>query len=155
MPPQGAPGGSGQLGTPRKRPARWAPRHGLGCSRSSPPKLPTSAACTIQAELLALRQGSAALRDELQAARSEGAAAALKAEQEAEARALAAKGAAEGAVARHLEFIDRLLVDKQELSKRCEGAHTLTLSLSLTLCVPQPSPKPAPNPKSTPRPKQV
>ena len=68
---------------------------------------------------------------------------------------LAAKGAAEGAVARHLEFIDRLLVDKQELSKRCEGAHTLTLSLSLTLCVPQPSPKPAPNPKSTPRPKQV
>ena len=24
-------------------------------------------------------------------------------------------------MARHLEFIDRLLVDKQELSKRCEG----------------------------------
>ena len=31
-PPQGAPGGSGQLGTPRKRPARWAPSHRLGCS---------------------------------------------------------------------------------------------------------------------------
>ena len=76
---------------------------------------------TNQAELLSLRQGSAALRDELQAARSEGAASALKAEAEAEARALAAKGAAESAVARHLEFIDRLLVDKQELSKRCEG----------------------------------
>ena len=31
-PPQGAPGGSGQLGTPRKRPARWVPSHRLGCS---------------------------------------------------------------------------------------------------------------------------
>ena len=32
VPPQGAPGGSGQLGTPRKRPARWAPSHCLGRS---------------------------------------------------------------------------------------------------------------------------
>ena len=32
-PPQGALGGSGQLGTPRKRPAHWAPSRGLGgCS---------------------------------------------------------------------------------------------------------------------------
>ena len=31
-PPQGAPGGSGQLGTPRKRPCYWALRHCLGCS---------------------------------------------------------------------------------------------------------------------------
>ena len=31
-PPQGAPGGSGQLGPPRKRPAHWAPSHCLGCS---------------------------------------------------------------------------------------------------------------------------
>ena len=31
-PPQGAPGGSGQLGTPRKRPTHWAPSHCLGCS---------------------------------------------------------------------------------------------------------------------------
>ena len=35
-PPQGAPGGSGQLGTPRVRPAHWAPSHrlsGAGGSR--------------------------------------------------------------------------------------------------------------------------
>ena len=31
-PPQGAPGGSGQLGTPRMRPAHRAPSHRLGCS---------------------------------------------------------------------------------------------------------------------------
>jgi hypothetical protein len=38
-PPQGAPGGPGQLGTPMKRPAHWAPSHGLGCS-SQPPRKP-------------------------------------------------------------------------------------------------------------------
>ena len=32
-PPQGAPSGSGQLGTPRRRPSHWAPNHCLGCSR--------------------------------------------------------------------------------------------------------------------------
>ena len=32
VPPQGAPGGSGQLGLPRKRPAHWAPSHCPGCS---------------------------------------------------------------------------------------------------------------------------
>ena len=31
-PPQGAPGSSGQLGTLRKRPGCWAPRHRLGSS---------------------------------------------------------------------------------------------------------------------------
>ena len=31
-PPQGAPGGSGRLGTPGKRPTHWTPRHRLGCS---------------------------------------------------------------------------------------------------------------------------
>ena len=31
-PPQGAPGGSGRLGTPREGPTLWAPSHGLGCS---------------------------------------------------------------------------------------------------------------------------
>ena len=31
-PPQGAPCGSGQLGTPKARPGHWAPRHRLGCS---------------------------------------------------------------------------------------------------------------------------
>eukprot|EP00964_Phaeocystis_antarctica_P034784 scaffold19817_cov64-Phaeocystis_antarctica.AAC.3 len=31
VPPQGAPGGSDQLGTPRAR-LSWAPRHCLGCS---------------------------------------------------------------------------------------------------------------------------
>ena len=32
VPPQGTPGGSGQLSTPRERPALWAPSHCLGCS---------------------------------------------------------------------------------------------------------------------------
>ena len=32
VPPRGTPGGSGQLVTPRKRPAHWAPSHRLGCS---------------------------------------------------------------------------------------------------------------------------
>ena len=32
VPPQGAPGGSGQLGAPGKRPAHWTPSHCLGCS---------------------------------------------------------------------------------------------------------------------------
>ena len=31
VPPQGAPGGSRQLGTPKKRPTHWAPSHCLGC----------------------------------------------------------------------------------------------------------------------------
>ena len=39
-PPQGAPGGSGQLGTPRVRPAHWAPSRCLGCSSQPPPKPP-------------------------------------------------------------------------------------------------------------------
>ena len=112
-----------------------------------PPKPLSFLPLTMQAELLSLRQGSAALRDELQAARGEGAAAALKAEEEAEARALAAKGAAEGAVARHLEFIDRLLLDKQELSKRCEGPGlTLSLTPTLTLTSPNPHPHLPPSP---------
>ena len=49
VPPQGAPGGSGQLGTPRKRPAHWIPSHCLGCSSEPPPKLPISRALTMQA----------------------------------------------------------------------------------------------------------
>ena len=38
VPPQGAPGGSGRLGTPRVRPSHWAPRHHLGCSSQPLPK---------------------------------------------------------------------------------------------------------------------
>ena len=38
VPPQGAPGGSGQLSTPMKRLAHWAPSHCPRCS--SPPKPP-------------------------------------------------------------------------------------------------------------------
>ena len=40
VPPQGAPGGSRQLGTPRKRPVRWAPSHHFGCSSQPPPTPP-------------------------------------------------------------------------------------------------------------------
>ena len=32
VPPQSAPGGSWQLGTPGKQPTLWAPSHCLGCS---------------------------------------------------------------------------------------------------------------------------
>ena len=32
VPPQGTPGGSGRLGTPRARPGQWDPSHCLGCS---------------------------------------------------------------------------------------------------------------------------
>ena len=49
VPPQGAPGGSGQLGTPRKRPTHWAPSHCLECSSQPPPKPPISPPLTIQA----------------------------------------------------------------------------------------------------------
>ena len=40
VPPQRAPCGSGQLGTPRARPGPWAPRHRLGGSSEPPPKSP-------------------------------------------------------------------------------------------------------------------
>ena len=38
VPPQGAPGGSGQLFTLTRRRSRWAPSHRLGCSSEPPPK---------------------------------------------------------------------------------------------------------------------
>ena len=38
VPPQGAPGGSRQLGTPRVRPSHWASSHGPGGSSEPPPK---------------------------------------------------------------------------------------------------------------------
>ena len=50
-PPQGVPGGSGQLGTPRKRPAHRAPSHRLGCSSQPPPKPPISPHLTVQVGL--------------------------------------------------------------------------------------------------------
>ena len=49
VPPQGAPGGSGQLGTPRERPTHWVPSHCPGCSSQPPPKLPIPPRLTMQA----------------------------------------------------------------------------------------------------------
>lgn len=40
VPPQGKSGGFGQLGTPMKRTAHWAPSHCLECSSQTPPKPP-------------------------------------------------------------------------------------------------------------------
>ena len=48
VPPQGAPGGSGQLGTPRKRPSHWTPSQCLGCSSEPPPKPRISRPLTMQ-----------------------------------------------------------------------------------------------------------
>ena len=48
-PLQGAPGGSGQLGTPRKWPAHWAPSRCLGYVSQPPPKPPISPPLTMQA----------------------------------------------------------------------------------------------------------
>jgi len=41
-PPRGAPGGSGQLGTPRTRPSHWNPSHWKPSSSAPPSKLSTS-----------------------------------------------------------------------------------------------------------------
>eukprot|EP00964_Phaeocystis_antarctica_P074947 scaffold46187_cov54-Phaeocystis_antarctica.AAC.3 len=38
VPPRAAPGGSGQLGTPGKRPAYWTPGHCSRCSSQPPPE---------------------------------------------------------------------------------------------------------------------
>ena len=53
VPPEVAPGGSGQLGTPRKRPTHWAPSHYLWCSSEPLPKSPISLRLTIQARATA------------------------------------------------------------------------------------------------------
>ena len=50
VPPQGAPGGSGQLGTPTKRSAHWAPSHSLGCLSEPPPQPPISPPLALQVE---------------------------------------------------------------------------------------------------------
>ena len=47
-PPQGAPGGSGWLGTPRARLSHWAPSQCLGCSSEPPPKSPILLPLTLQ-----------------------------------------------------------------------------------------------------------
>ena len=47
--PQGTPGGSGQLGTPRVRPSHWARSHRLGGSSERPPKSPIPLPLTLQA----------------------------------------------------------------------------------------------------------
>ena len=54
VPPQGAPGSSGELSTPRVRPSRWVPSHHRGCSRQPPPKPTISPLLTIQALPIAL-----------------------------------------------------------------------------------------------------
>ena len=47
VPPQGAPCGFGQLGTPRARPSHWDPSHCLGGSSELPPKSPIPPPFTV------------------------------------------------------------------------------------------------------------
>ena len=63
VPPQGTPGGSGQLGTRRKRPAHRAPSRCLGCSSEPPPKPPVSPPLTIQVHRVSSLLGRDGLQD--------------------------------------------------------------------------------------------
>ena len=71
-------------------------------------------------ELVSLREDSAKLRQQLEAKEVEVAKAKEEGEKEVEERIQSAKDASELTIKRHLEFIDRLLADKQDLAKQCE-----------------------------------
>ena len=75
----------------------------------------------MKEELLSLREGSAELQRKLAQKEVEAQAAAERAHAEAEERLANEKAATEETVKRHVEFIDRLLADKAELAKQCEG----------------------------------
>ena len=63
-PPSGVFVDPGQLGTPRKRPAHWAPSHCLGCSSEVPPKPSISPPLTIQAPAAITRIRTQMLKEE-------------------------------------------------------------------------------------------
>ena len=62
VPPQGAPDGSGQLGTPRKRPAHWALSHYLWCSSEPLPKSRISLRLTSPTQARRFKLEEATLR---------------------------------------------------------------------------------------------
>ena len=75
----------------------------------------------MKAELTSLRESSSALREQMLAKEEECAHAIEAANLESDAKLLEIKEASELTISRHLSFIDRLLADKQELSKQCEA----------------------------------
>ena len=75
----------------------------------------------MKAELQALRSCNAEMQEAVAAKDSEVAAAHAAAREGARVQTAAAKANAEEAVGRHISFIDRLLEDKAELNRQCEG----------------------------------
>ncbi|KAL1525669.1 hypothetical protein AB1Y20_020519 [Prymnesium parvum] len=75
----------------------------------------------MKSELQALRVGNAQLRQELRLAEDNASCVIAEAAVAADTKVAQEKEQAEASIARHLSFIDRLLADKQELSKQCEG----------------------------------
>ena len=72
-------------------------------------------------ELVSLREASASLKAALQTKEEEAALAAERSQAELDERLAGAHEASEATLKQHLEFIDRLLADKQELAKQCES----------------------------------
>lgn len=84
-------------------------------------------ACSLQ--LVTLRQGSVELQRKLAQKEIEQQQAAERSQIELEERLAAQADASEVTLKRHVEFIDRLLADKAELAKQCEGLSAQMRSL--------------------------
>lgn len=83
----------------------------------------------MKEELTSLRETSALLKAQLEQKEVDGQTACERMHAEHEERLEAAKAASEETISRHLEFIDRLLADKAELSKQCESLTSQMRSL--------------------------
>ena len=90
----------------------------------------------MKSEMGELREETASLRTQLCERERQAEEAKEKLRAEAEERLAETKEASELSIARHLGFIDRLLADKQELSKQCEalGAQMKALEDKCVAC---------------------